>query len=96
MNYRENTRDCSGGNGTIRRFDMRLNHFSRRIFASTATAGDRQAHLDIEQRRRALIDSLADLAVADGMTQADVHGFRALDSTRLLGDWRQSLRLAIM
>jgi hypothetical protein len=53
---------------------MRLNHFSRRIFASAAAAGDWQAHLDVEQRRRTLIDSLADLAVADGMAQADVHG----------------------
>jgi uncharacterized tellurite resistance protein B-like protein len=64
---------------------MRLNHFSRRILASTAAAGDWQAHLDREQRVRALIDSLADLAVADGMAQADVHGFWALDSARLLG-----------
>jgi hypothetical protein len=75
---------------------MRLNHFSRRIFAAAAAAGDWQAHLDVEQRRRTLIDSLADLAVADGMAQADVHGSGALDSTRLLGDWRESRRLAIM
>jgi hypothetical protein len=75
---------------------MRLNHFSRRIFASAAAAGDRQAHLDIEQRRRTLIDGLADLAVADGMTEADVHGLEALDPNRLTGDWRESRRLAIM
>jgi hypothetical protein len=95
-NYRENTRAVSGGNGTIRRFDMRLNHFSRRILASTAAAGDGQAHLDFQQRRGALIDGFADLAIADGMAHADVHGSRALASTRLLGDWRESQRSANM
>jgi hypothetical protein len=90
-NYRENTRPWLGGSGPIRGFDMRLNHFSRRVLASTAAAGDGQAHLDFEQRPRALIDSFADLSVADGMAQANVHGL-ALDT----GDWRQSRRLAIM
>jgi hypothetical protein len=69
----------SSGNGTIRRFDMRLNHFSRRFFATAAAAGDRQTHLYFEQRTGALIDSISDLAIADGVTQADVHGGRALD-----------------
>jgi hypothetical protein len=61
---------------------MRLNHFSRRIFASTAAAGDRQAHLNFEQRRGALIHGLPDLAVTDGMAHANVHGW-LLESRRL-------------
>jgi hypothetical protein len=70
---------------------MRLNQFSRRIFASTAAGGDGQAHLDFEQRSRALIDGLADLTVADGMAHANVHGWLSI-----LSDWRESQRLAIM
>jgi hypothetical protein len=71
---------------------MRLNHFSRRIFASTAAAGDWQAHLDFQQRRGTLIDGFADLAIADGMAHADVHG----SGLYIQGDWRESRRLAIM
>src|SRR5690606_611415 len=41
-NYRGNTRFGSGGNGTIRRFDMSLNYFPRRFLAAAAAAGDRQ------------------------------------------------------
>lgn len=73
-NYRGNTRLESSGNGTIRRFYMRLNHFSRSLLASAAAAGDRQAHLDLEQRAGALVHGFADLAVADGMAKANVHG----------------------
>jgi hypothetical protein len=62
---------------------MRLNHFSRRIFASTAAAGDRQAHLDFEQRRGALIHGLANLAIADGIANANVHGWLASPIPRL-------------
>jgi len=71
---------------------MRLNHFSRRILASTAATSDWQPHLDFKQRLGALVDDLANLAVADGIAHADVHGLRF----PVLGDWRQSLRLAIM
>ncbi len=91
MNYRENTRAWLGGSGTIRRFDMRLNHFSRRIFAPAAAAGDGQAHLDFEQRCSALIHGFADLAIADGIAHANVHGWLSI-----LRDWRASRRLAIM
>jgi hypothetical protein len=68
---------------------MRLNHFSRRIFASTATGGDWQAHLDFEQRDCALIDGLADLAVADGIAHANVHGWLSIPATGVSRyDWR--------
>lgn len=53
---------------------MSLNNFSRRFFAATAAAGDGQPQLHFEQRTRALVDDLTDLSIADGMTQADVHG----------------------
>jgi hypothetical protein len=53
---------------------MSLNNFSRRIFASTAAAGDRQLHLHFVQRRGAPIHDFADLAIADGIAQANVHG----------------------
>jgi hypothetical protein len=78
-NYRGNPPVGSGGDGTIRRFDMRLNYFSRRFLATAAAAGDWQAHLDFQQGCRPLIDNLADLAIADGMTHANVHGGSALD-----------------
>jgi hypothetical protein len=55
---------------------MSLNHFSRRFLAPAAAASDGQAHLHFEQRARALIHGFADLAVADGMAHANVHGGR--------------------
>ena len=53
---------------------MVLNNFSRRIFASTAAAGDWQLHLYFVERSGALIHDFADLAIADGIAQANVHG----------------------
>lgn len=52
---------------------MSLNNFSRRILATAAAAGDRQVPLHLGQGIRTAIDDLADLAIADGMTQANVH-----------------------
>jgi hypothetical protein len=73
-NYRENTRLLSGGAGPIRGFDMVLNNFSRRIFASTAAARDRQLQLYLVQRSGTAIHDFTDLAIADGIAQANVHG----------------------
>ncbi len=56
---------------------MSLNNFSRRILASTAAAGDGQLQLDFVQRAGAAVHDFADLAIADGIAQADVHGFEA-------------------
>jgi hypothetical protein len=53
---------------------MVLNNFSRRILASAAAAGDRQLQLYFVQRSGALIHDFADLAIADGIAQANVHG----------------------
>ena len=53
---------------------MSLNNFSRRIFASAAAAGDRQLQLHFVQRTGAAIYDFADLAITDGITEADVHG----------------------
>jgi hypothetical protein len=53
---------------------MVLNNFSRRIFASTAAAGDGQLQLHFVQRSGALIHDFADLAITDGIAQANVHG----------------------
>jgi hypothetical protein len=52
---------------------MVLNNFSRRILASPATAGDRQLLLHVVQGGGASIHNFADLAVADGIAQANVH-----------------------
>jgi hypothetical protein len=53
---------------------MVLNNFSRRILASTAATGDRQLQLHFVQRRGASIHDFADLTIADGIAQTDVHG----------------------
>jgi hypothetical protein len=53
---------------------MSLNNFSRRILASTAAAGDRQLQLYFVERCGAPIHDFADLAIADGIAQANVHG----------------------
>jgi hypothetical protein len=53
---------------------MVLNNFSRRILAPTAATGDRQLLLDFVQRSGASIHDFADLAIADGIAQANVHG----------------------
>jgi hypothetical protein len=53
---------------------MSLNNFSRRIFASTAAAGDWQLQLYFVQRAGASIHNFSDLAIADGIAQANVHG----------------------
>jgi hypothetical protein len=76
-NYRENTRLESGGDRPISGFDMSLNNFSRRILATAAATGHWQACLDFGQRGCALIDDLANLAIADGVTQTNVHGFES-------------------
>jgi len=64
----------SGGTRTISRFDMSLNHFSRRILASAAAAGDGQLLLHFVQRAGAAIHDFANLAITDGIAQANVHG----------------------
>ena len=81
--YRENTRLELGGDGPIRGFDMSLNNFSRRIFAATTAAGDRQVSLYFAKRRGTTIHDFADLAIADGMAQTDVHGCRISPDTDL-------------
>jgi hypothetical protein len=53
---------------------MSLNNFSRRILASPAAAGDWQLLLHFVQRCGASIHDFADLAIADGIAQANVHG----------------------
>lgn len=53
---------------------MSLNNFSRGFLAAPAAAGDRQVPLHLGKGIRAAIDDLADLALANGMTQAYVHG----------------------
>lgn len=53
---------------------MSLNNFSRRFLAVAAAAGHRQVPLHRGKGIRTAIDDLADLAIADGMTQANVHG----------------------
>ena len=53
---------------------MSLNNFSRGLFATAAATGDRQMPLHLGKRPGAAVDDLADLAIADGMTQANVHG----------------------
>ena len=52
---------------------MVLNNFSRRILASTAAARDGQLLLDFVERSGAPIHDFADLAIADGIAQANVH-----------------------
>ena len=53
---------------------MVLNNFSRRILASAAAAGDWQLQLYFVKRGGAFIHDFADLAIADGIAQANVHG----------------------
>jgi hypothetical protein len=53
---------------------MVLNNFSRRILASTTAAGDRKLLLHFVQRTGAPIHDFADLTIADGIAQANVHG----------------------
>ena len=53
---------------------MSLNNFSRRILAAATAAGDRQVPLHLGQRIRTAIDNVADLAIANGVTQTNVHG----------------------
>jgi len=56
---------------------MSLNNFSRRIFASAATARDRQLQLHFVERAGTAIHDFADLAITDGIAQANVHGVRS-------------------
>lgn len=59
---------------------MSLNNFSRRILATAAATGDWQLQLHFVQRTGATIDDFADLAIADGIAQANVHGAQDLEA----------------
>ena len=66
--------------------ELVIDDFARRVFATAAAAGNRQMDLHLVQRRRAAIHDFADLAIADGMTHANVHKSRLAEiSTLLLG-----------
>lgn len=52
---------------------MGFDHGASRVFASTAATRDRQMRLHFIERRRPAVHDFADLAVADGMAEADVH-----------------------
>ena len=43
------------------------------VLAGSATTADRQFGLNLAQGARATVDSLADLPIGDGVTNADVH-----------------------
>ncbi len=52
---------------------MRFDHFTGGVLATSAAVGDRQVHLHLIKRRGASIYDFADLAIANGVTKADVH-----------------------
>ena len=56
---------------------MSLNNFSRRIFALAAAARDWKVLLYFRERLGTAVDDLADLAIADGAAEADVHGWES-------------------
>ena len=52
---------------------MFVDDFSRGVLAGATAAAHGQATLHFEQRPRAFIHGFADLAIGDGMTNANVH-----------------------
>ena len=52
---------------------MAIDDFARRVFAAAAAARDRQVGLDFAKRLGSAVYDLADLAIANGSTNADVH-----------------------
>ena len=52
---------------------MRIDHLFGDIFTAAAATGDGQVSLNFVQRRGPAIHDVADLAITDGMTNADVH-----------------------
>src|SRR5688500_17780324 len=63
--------------------DLVIDELPRRVFTLTAAAGNGQVDLDFTQRRGTAIHYLADLAVADGMTNTHVHTLRPAGSRTL-------------
>ena len=62
------------------RFDVRFDDLPGGVFAAAAAASDREIGLYLAKRAGAAIHRFADLAIADGMAHADVHGLRNLAS----------------
>jgi hypothetical protein len=54
--------------------DLLVDNLASRVFAAAAAAADRQVTLYVEERRRPTLDFLANIAIGDGMADADVHG----------------------
>jgi hypothetical protein len=52
---------------------MTVDDFAGRVFAATAAACDRQIGLHFMERACAAVQDLADLAVADGAADTNVH-----------------------
>ena len=50
-----------------------VDDLARRVFAGAATARDGEVRLDLAKRFCAAIDDFADLAIADGSADANVH-----------------------
>jgi hypothetical protein len=51
-----------------------VNDLASRFLAAAAAAADRQTALNVKERRRPTLDLLANIAIGDGMADADVHG----------------------
>jgi len=53
--------------------DLLVDDLAGGLFAAAAAAADGQATLYVEERRRPTLDLLANIAIGDGMADADVH-----------------------
>ncbi len=65
---------ASSCDGASCRFEMGIDDFASCVFAGAAAVCDRQASLHVVQAGCATIHALADLAIADSVTQTNVHG----------------------
>jgi hypothetical protein len=70
----EESRCRSDGDATVCRLDVGLDDLAGRVFAPAAAARDGELALNLVERVGAAIHDLADLAITDGMADADVHG----------------------
>ena len=62
--------------------DLLVNDLPSGIFAAAAAATDRQTALHVEERRRPALDLFANIAIGDGMADADVHGKSSRNGTQ--------------